>query len=63
MNDKPITADRAAKILGVSAMRVRQLCQRGLIGQKVGVQWILTETEVRTFKPLHKRKRGPEKKI
>jgi len=62
MIEDAVTVTRAAEILGVSEMRVRQLCQQGLLGKKVGVQWLMTESEIKSFKPRHKRTPGPEKK-
>ena len=49
MNDILSTKD-AAQILHLSEPRVRQLCQQGRLGTKVGRQWIITSAELKAFK-------------
>lgn len=39
----------AAERLGLSAIRVRQFCQEGRLGQKCGGFWIISEQELRRF--------------
>lgn len=62
VTDQPLTTDDAARILGVTAERVRQLCTMGYIGTKVGVQWLFSREELLRFREVHKRTPGPEKK-
>lgn len=62
MEEKLVTVPEAAVILGVSVMRVRQFCQQGLIGKKIGVQWLMTNAELAEFNARRKRTPGPEKK-
>lgn len=42
MAEKLYSASEAGELLGVSHVRIRQLCQEGRIGQKAGKYWILT---------------------
>lgn len=62
VSNEPITTAEAAELLGVTEIRVRQLCQDGKIGRKFGNQWLLTSEEIERFKPNYKRTPGPEKK-
>ena len=39
-----------AKELRISEVRVRQLCQEGRIGSKVGRDWVITREELEAFK-------------
>ena len=42
---------QAAVRLGVSEQRVRQLCEAGDFGKKFAGRWMITEAELRRFKP------------
>jgi len=42
----------AAKYLGVTRCRIRQLCQEGRLGRKVGRQWIMEADELERFKKI-----------
>lgn len=44
-----LTVTQAAKQLGLSSVRVRQFCQEGRLGQKVGPLWMIQEKELRQF--------------
>lgn len=46
----PLTSTAAGQILGVSPMRIRQLAQSGLIGTKVGTQWLFTLDELQQYR-------------
>lgn len=41
----------AAEKLGVSERRVRVFCEEGRLGTRLGGRWVITEAELRTFKP------------
>lgn len=41
----------AATRLGVSEQRVRQFCEKGRLGTKFAGRWVMTEAELRAFKP------------
>ena len=41
----------AAKRLKVSERRVRVFCEEGRLGMRLGGRWVITETELRAFKP------------
>jgi len=42
---------KAGKKLGISERRVRVLCESGRFGSQVGGRWVITEAELRKFKP------------
>ena len=44
-----MTCEQAAKALNVSADRVRQFCQEGRLGQKLGGRWVIPADEVKLF--------------
>lgn len=46
------TTQQTAKLLGLSIPRIKQLCQAGRLGQKVGVQWLMTKEEILEFARL-----------
>lgn len=48
-NEKLLTVTQAAEELGLSAVRVRQFCQEGRIGEKYGPLWMIREKELRQF--------------
>jgi excisionase family DNA binding protein len=56
-----LTTAQAAKLLGVTDVRVRHLCQEGRLGSKVGRDWVITEEEIERFerKPPHRPKKEP----
>lgn len=55
------TVAEAAEQLGVSEIRVRQFCQEGRLGQKVGSIWLIARGELFAFK-RKKRHPGPPRK-
>ena len=44
-----LTVPQAAEYLSLSAVRVRQFCQAGRLGRKVGYRWIITMEELEAF--------------
>jgi excisionase family DNA binding protein len=51
---KLMTVPEAAKVLRLSDVRVRQLCQEGRLGKKVGSRYILEESEIRRFSKVNR---------
>lgn len=47
--EKYLSTKDAAKLLNVSQVRVRQFCQEGRIGQKVGDRYLILRDEVQKF--------------
>jgi excisionase family DNA binding protein len=45
-----LTVPQVAKELGITENTVRQYCQAGRLGQKIGRQWLITRHELETFK-------------
>ena len=45
------TTQQAGKHLGLSQRRVRKLCETGRLGTLVLGRWLITEAELRAFKP------------
>ena len=53
MPDRLLSVPEAAAYLGLSAVRVRQLCQEGRLGCRVGERsYAITESELRAFRRL-----------
>ena len=46
---KIYTVSQAAQRLDLSAVRVRQFCQEGRIGRKLGNLWVIEDNELRRF--------------
>ncbi len=44
-----LSCDQAAEVLDVTPIRVRQFCQEGRLGQKVGGQWVIPRDELEQF--------------
>jgi len=44
-----LSCEQAAEVLKVTPIRVRQFCQEGRIGQKVGGQWVIPRDELDQF--------------
>jgi len=53
----------AAMLLGLSEIRVRQLCQKGKLGEKVGRNWVIYGSEIDDFKQLDRPPGRPAKKF
>ncbi len=51
---KYLTTTQAAARLGLSESRVRQFCQVGWMGRKIGRNWAITETELAAFKRINR---------
>jgi len=63
MSSDPITTSEAAKVLGVSPARVRQLVLEGrLTGKKVGRDLLFDPNEVESFSHLPRKITGRPKK-
>jgi excisionase family DNA binding protein len=41
-----LTTRQAAEVLGISETRIRQLCQEGRMGKRVGRDWVITPEEI-----------------
>lgn len=54
------TAEAAAR-LGLSEVRIRQLCNDGRFGRKLGRDWIITEDEIQAFEGLDRPAGRPPK--
>lgn len=52
--EKLMTVPEAARVLELSDVRVRQLCQEGRLGRKIGARYIIDEQEVREFSKLNR---------
>jgi excisionase family DNA binding protein len=50
METKLLTTAEAADRLGISEVRIRQLCQDGRLGRKIGRDWLFTAEEVESFR-------------
>ena len=48
---KLIDTKKAGKKLDISERRVRALCEEGRLGTQVSGRWVISEAELRTFKP------------
>jgi len=48
---KLLGTKEAAKRLGLTERRVRVFCEEGRLGTLVSGQWIMTEAELRAFRP------------
>ena len=60
-----VTTTEAAEVLGVSSIRVRQFCQEGRLGRKIGDRWIISRDELRSFQkiPRERGRRLPQVKV
>lgn len=47
-----LTTAQAAAELGLSEIRVRQICAEGKLGQRIGRQWLISAEELRQFKKV-----------
>jgi excisionase family DNA binding protein len=48
--DDMLTIEEAARELELSPRRVRQFCQEGRLGRRLGWQWVITRDELEEFK-------------
>ena len=56
-----VTVDEAAEIIGVSSVRIRQFCQDGRLGEKLGNHWLITEDDARDFAEKERPQGRPKK--
>lgn len=56
-----LSVKEVAEELGVSENRVREYCQEGRLGGKVGRQWVITREELEAFKKIPRRHGAPRK--
>jgi excisionase family DNA binding protein len=56
-----LTIKQVAEELGLSENRVREFCQEGRLGEKVGHQWIITRAELEDFKKIPRERGNPRK--
>lgn len=56
-----LSVKQAAEELGLSENRVREFCQEGRFGEKVGHQWIITRAELEDFKKIPRKRGNPRK--
>jgi hypothetical protein len=47
-----LTTSDASAVLGVSAERVRQYCRAGRLGQRIGRNYLIRQSDARKFSPL-----------
>lgn len=47
--------------LGLSPERVRQLCQQGRLGQRIGKGWIISQEDIDNFNNINRPKGRPAK--
>jgi hypothetical protein len=56
-----MTVKQAAKALGISGRRVRQLCEQGIMGRKVADMWIIEPKDVERYKAMRRPPGRPRK--
>jgi excisionase family DNA binding protein len=49
-----LTIEDVARELNLSTRRVRQFCQEGRLGRRLGWQWVITRDELEEFKPQYR---------
>jgi len=52
MSTEYLTTAEAAAELDLSEIRVRQLCQDGRLGRKIGRNWAITRSQLEKFREL-----------
>ena len=57
--EKFLDTNGAAKALGLSQIRVRQLCQDGRLGTLVGSRYVITAEEIERFKKIPRKPGRP----
>jgi excisionase family DNA binding protein len=55
-----LSVEEAAAELGLTSRRVRQICEQGTIGQRVGGVWIIERRELEKFKRLDRPRGRPK---
>lgn len=56
-----MTVDEVAVELELTPQRVREFCQQGRLGRRVGRQWVITREELDAFKELPRPPGRPRK--
>ena len=56
-----LTVAQVAKELDITGNTVRQYCQAGRLGRKIGRQWLITREELDTFKEQRRPPGRPRK--
>ena len=56
---KMLSVEEAAVILGLTPVRVRQFCQEGRLGKRLGRQWIILKSELDLFRKQERRPGRP----
>lgn len=57
-----LSVKEVAEELGVSENRVREYCQEGRLGEKVGRQWVITRAALDEFKKIPRKRGAPRRK-
>jgi hypothetical protein len=55
-----LSVEEAAAELGRTARRVRQICEQGQLGQRVGGVWIIARSELEAFKRIGRPRGRPK---
>jgi excisionase family DNA binding protein len=55
-----LSVEEAAAELGVTARRVRQICEQGLLGQRIGSVWAISRRELNEFKQIERKPGRPK---
>lgn len=56
-----MTVDEVAEELELTPQRVREFCQQGRLGRRVGRQWVITREELEAFKQIPRPPGRPRK--
>jgi excisionase family DNA binding protein len=57
-----MTVEEAARALGIKEARVRQLCRSGVMGRKMGRDWIISRDDVEHYRKTRRPPGRPPKK-
>jgi hypothetical protein len=55
-----LSVEEAAAELKVTARRVRQICEQGLLGQRIGSVWAISRHELDEFKQIERKPGRPK---
>ena len=61
MSDEILDITTAAKELGIAKTTLRQHCQNGYLGQKIGRDWIITRSDLENYKEKRRAPGRPPK--
>ena len=56
-----MSTEEAARVLGVSVRRVRQLCRSYNLGTRIGGRWVLDAEEIDRFRKLNRPPHRPSR--